>query len=347
MIVIGVGPTQAVRTRRSAVDAVDRRGAWRAHGARRSADGIGELLAGRGARRRAGVGDRGLPARLGLVGAVFDRPGRAVVRVAPQLMGGARAGGRERGESTRSTRSRSPGRRCARASRRCRSRGWPGRARDPVAADHRERPGGRAHPADQRAALAPARPLPELRDPGRGAAPRLAYSVARRLAAAEQTARVRIARDAAPRPRSHPRDRRARARDRRPGRRARAPAAGRARLRHADRRQAGRRDRRHRPLRHRRQARAHRRRRTDPRLLRAHRPPPPRPRRQPPAQLRASPLGVTPAASTPPPPPTSPKTSRGQDQRKPSAASNATSPAASTTSSTTPTSLPTTTICLT
>src|SRR3954464_2656671 len=58
--------------------------------------------------------------------------------------------------------------------------------------------------------------------------------VAGRLARAEQTAQVRIARAGRrPHPRAPPIDRRARARARRPRRRARAAAAGRARLRRA------------------------------------------------------------------------------------------------------------------
>ena len=90
---------------------------------------------------------------------------------------------------------------------------------------------------------------PELEIPPRALIASLAGRTASRgrLARAEQTARVRIARDELRRIRELTRaDRRARARARRARRRARAAAARRARLRRADRGQADRRDRRRR-----------------------------------------------------------------------------------------------------
>ena len=84
--------------------------------------------------------------------------------------------------------------------------------------------------------------------------------IAARLARAEQTARVRIARDELRRIRELTRTINDLAsRTRRARRRARAATARRTRLRRPDRRQAARRDRRRHPLRHRRQARPHRR----------------------------------------------------------------------------------------
>ena len=127
---------------------------------------------------------------------------------------------------------------------------------------------------------------PELSLPG-GAlfSNKWSAKIARRLARAEQTMRVRIARDELRRLRELTADDQgARGRDRRARHRARAAAGRRARLRPADRGQARRRDRRRRPLRNRRQARPSRRHRTDPRQLRTDQPPPPRPRRQPPDQ---------------------------------------------------------------
>ena len=53
---------------------------------------------------------------------VLLRRGEQVVRVAPKLMAGARRSARERCSPMRSMPSQSPGRRCARASTRCRSR---------------------------------------------------------------------------------------------------------------------------------------------------------------------------------------------------------------------------------
>ena len=84
--------------------------------------------------------------------------------------------------------------------------------------------------------------------------------IGRRLARAEQTMRVRIARDELRRLRELTQAIRAlEARDRRPGGPSRAAAAHRARVRALDRGQARRRDRRRRALRHRRQARPRRR----------------------------------------------------------------------------------------
>ncbi len=154
----------------------------------------------------------------------------------------------------------------------------------------------------------------------------------RRLARAEQTMRVRIARDELRRLRELTAlDPGARARDRRARRPGRAAAAVRARVRAADRGQARRRDRRRRPLRHRRQARPGRRARADPGQLRQDQPPPARPRRQPPDQRRDPPRSRSPApAAIPRPATTSPASSqKARPTATPSARSSATSPAAS------------------
>ena len=137
--------------------------------------------------------------------------------------------------------------------------------------------------------------------------------VARRLARAEQTMRVRIARDELRRIRELSQTIKALegeiAAARRPDR---AAAAHRARLRAADRGQARRRDRRRRPVRQRRQARARRRRRSDPGQLRQDQPPPPRPRRQPPDQRDHPPHRRHPPAL----PPRDPGLHRPQTRRR-------------------------------
>ena len=137
--------------------------------------------------------------------------------------------------------------------------------------------------------------------------------IGRRLARAEQTMRVRIARDELRRLREltlavTP----ARARDHRTRRAARAAAAQRAGVRAADRRQARRRDRRRPALRHRGQARPRRRRRADPRQLRQHPTPTTRPGRQPPDQRRAAPRDRHPR----PLPPAHPRLHRPPPQRR-------------------------------
>src|SRR5215218_6959554 len=116
---------------------------------------------------------------------------------------------------------------------------------------------------------------PELTLPG-GAlfSKRWSTRIGRRLARAEQTMRVRIARDELRRLRElHARGPPARARDHRTRHTDRAAAAPAAGVRAADRRQARRRDRRRPALRHRGQARPRRRRRADPRQLGQHAPP--------------------------------------------------------------------------
>ena len=123
--------------------------------------------------------------------------GEAVVRVAPKLTAGARSAARERGKSDAIDAVA-----IARAALR------EGLDTLPVAqlagpeldvrllVDHRERLVAPAHRAEQRPALAPARPLARDRDPARAlTATHWQTRIAARLARAEQTARVRIARD--------------------------------------------------------------------------------------------------------------------------------------------------------
>ena len=155
---------------------------------------------------------------------------------------------------------------------------------------------------------------PELRLPG-GAlfSKKWSTRIARRLARAQQTMRVRIAREELRRlreltlaiNRSGARDHRARRTDR-------AATAQRARVRAADRRQARRRDRRRPALRHSGQARARRRRRADPRQLGQHATSPPRPGRQPSDQRRATPRDRHPRAL----PPAHPRLHRTPAQRR-------------------------------
>src|SRR5215218_2556442 len=152
---------------------------------------------GASARRRAGVGDRGLPARVGRVRAVFDRARRADRARRPQAHGGrasliararqvgldrrvqrrqGRAEGRDREPSRRA-----PGRRGARHSP----------ARRPSRGSDR---GTHRRPAA--AALASARPLARARDPGRALdTSKWLGKISRRLARAQQTTRVRVARE--------------------------------------------------------------------------------------------------------------------------------------------------------
>ena len=142
---------------------------------------------------------------------------------------------------------------------------------------------------------------PELRLPG-GAlfSKKWATRIGRRLARAEQTMRVRIARDELRRLRELTQAINQLEREitatRRPDR---AAAAQRAGVRAADRRQARRRDRRRPALRDLGQARARRRRRADPRQLGQHAAPAARPGRQPPDQRRAAPRDRHPRALPP------------------------------------------------
>ena len=142
---------------------------------------------------------------------------------------------------------------------------------------------------------------PELRLPG-GAlfSKKWSTRIGRRLARAEQTMRVRIARDELRRLRELTAgDQPARARDHRARRADRTAAARRAGVRAADRRQARRRDRRRPALCHTGQARPRRGRRTDPRQLGQHPAPAARPRRQPPDQRGAAPRDRHPRALSP------------------------------------------------
>ena len=132
---------------------------------------------------------------------------------------------------------------------------------------------------------------PELQLPGSSLFyGRWAPRVARRLARAEQTMRVRIARDELRRIRELSQTIKAlEAEIAEPRRRDRAAAAHRARVRTVDGGQARRRDRRRAALRDPSQARPRRRRRADPRQLGQHPATTPRPGRQPPDQRRAAP----------------------------------------------------------
>ena len=174
---------------------------------------------------------------------------------------------------------------------------------------------------------------PELQLPG-GAlfSKKWATRIARRLARAEQTMRVRIARDELRRLRELTQTiNRSSARSPQLVAADRAAAAHRARLRTADRGQARRRDRRRAALRHTGQARPRRRGRADPRQLGQHPAPTPRPGRQPPDQRRASPRHRHPR----PLPPRdarlhrTPSPAKARPPAKRSAASSATSPATS------------------
>jgi transposase len=132
---------------------------------------------------------------------------------------------------------------------------------------------------------------PELRLPG-GAlfSKKWSTRIGRRLARAEQTMRVRIARDELRRLRELTLSiKPPRARDHRARAAARAAVAHRARVRAADRGQAGRRDRRRAALRDGGQARTRGGRRAHPRQLGQHATPPARPGRQPPDQRRTAP----------------------------------------------------------
>jgi hypothetical protein len=258
-----------------------------AHGELRQAAALGAS-----ARRRAGVGDRGLPARVRRVRAVPDRARRADRASRTEAHGG-RAPLITRAWQVRLDRRVQRRSRCAEGRDREPHRGAPGRrgARHSPAGRPSRGSDRRTHRRPAAAALAPARPLARARDPRRGAGHQ---QVAREdlpppRPGPANDARAGRARARAPDRRAHDPHPRTRVRARRARRQLRAAAARRARVRSVDRSQADRRDRGRRPLRHRRQARAHRRSRADPRLLRPDHPPPPGPRRQPPAQLRATP----------------------------------------------------------
>ena len=123
--------------------------------------------------------------------------GERVLRVTTKLMAASRRALASAGSPTASTRSRSPGRRCGKAWMRCRPRSWTGPELDlRLLVDHRERL------IRQRVALNNTLQWhlhdlwPELELPGSSLFyGRWAPRVARRLARAEQTMRVRIARD--------------------------------------------------------------------------------------------------------------------------------------------------------
>ena len=124
--------------------------------------------------------------------------GERVVRVSTRLMAGTRRSSRERGKSpTRSTRSRSPGPRWPRESRRCRRRRWPARSStcgcwSTTASDW----SGRGSALNSTLQWNLHDLWPELTLPGGALFSRKwTTRIARRLARAEQTMRVRIARD--------------------------------------------------------------------------------------------------------------------------------------------------------
>ena len=109
MIVIGADTHKGSHT----LAAVDE-GTGRVRGSREiKADDAGASRRGAlGARagRGAGVGDRGLPARVRRLEQALIAPGERVVRVPPHRMGASRQGSASRASRTRSTRSRSPAR---------------------------------------------------------------------------------------------------------------------------------------------------------------------------------------------------------------------------------------------
>ena len=174
--------------------------------------------------------------------------GERVLRVHDAADGRRRGAKRADAASpTASTRSRSPGRRCAKAWTRLPAAQLDGPELDlRLLVDHRERL------VRQRVALNNTLQWhlhdlwPELQLPGQRAVSRQVGPAHRPPARARRAddARPDRPRRAAPHPRAHPDDQGARSRDRRPGRPDRAAAARRARVRPADRGQARRRDRR-------------------------------------------------------------------------------------------------------
>jgi hypothetical protein len=198
--------------------------------------------------------------------------GERIGRVAPKHMAGARRSSRERGKSD-SIDAFS----VARAALKEGIENLPGAQLDGAAldirllVDHREDLIA-ARTADQQRLRWHLHDLwPELEIPA-GALDTNKWlgKISRRLARAQQATRVRVARARASDHRAHHPGSRAGGRTRRAGRKLRAAAARRARMRPADGSQADRRDRRRRPIRHRRQARTHGRGRADPRLLGQH-----------------------------------------------------------------------------
>ena len=203
------------------------------------------------ARPRAGVGDRGLPARLRRARAVPDRPRRADRSRRPEahgrrkaLFARARQVRLDRRVQRRACRAQGRNRQAPRSAPRRRG------ARHSPAGRPSRGPGRRPRAGSATAALASARPVARARDPAR----RTRHGqVAReglpppRPRRAEHT-RAGRARARAPDHREHQAHPRARSRARRARPGLRAAAARRARLRPAHRRQADRRDRRRRPL---------------------------------------------------------------------------------------------------
>ncbi len=230
--------------------------------------------------------------------------GERVVRVATKLMAGARRGARSRGKSDLID-----ALAVARAAMREGIESLPaaqlaGVELEISAARRSSRaarsPAGRAQ---QRPALEPARPLARAQARRQRAALKkwTSAKIARRLARAEQTARVRIARDELRRLREL-----TAAADALEAEIADLVAQAAPQLLAEpgfgplDRREVDRRDRRRRPLLQRRKARPRRRRCTDPGQLRQDQPPPPRPRRQPPDSTPRSTESRSPApAATP------------------------------------------------
>ena len=340
MIVLGADTHKRSHTL-AAVDGGDRRAGRRADG-RRSAPRASPrcVRLGARARRRAGVGARGLPACLGRLGAVSDRARRARRARGAEADGRTRVAARASAASpTASTRSRSRGRRCAKASRRCRPRSWTGPSSRSGCSSIIASAWSPAHRAQQHAALASARPLARAqaarrravlrqlvdhaspagwRAPSRRCAsgsPATSCGRIRELTAADQ-ARSRPSSPAcvaavAPQLLAEPGcgpltaakligEIAGAERFASDAKLARAAGVG--------------------PI---------------PAQLRQHQPPPPRPRRQPPAQLRAATASPSPAPRCDPETRDyiARKTRRRQDPpAKPSAASSATSPAASGTS---------------
>ena len=199
MIVIGADTHKRTHTF-AAVDAATGELLRRADGRRRRARDHAALLRwARGARRRAGVGDRGLPARVGRAWSGFwSARGERVVRVAPKLMAGARRGARERGKSDRID-----ALAVARAALREGVDALPAAHLDGaeleirLLVDHRERPGRRALALSNAPALASARSLARARAarPARWTRRSWLARLARRLARRRADRRVRIARD--------------------------------------------------------------------------------------------------------------------------------------------------------
>ena len=343
MIVLGADTHKRSHTI-AAVVCGDGRGARREDGRGRRARVRGAAGLGARARRASGSGRlRTAGTSPGPLERFLIGRGERVVRVATKLMADARRGAPDaRASPTASTRSRSPGPRCAKDSTRCRPRTLDGPELDlRLLVDHRERLVRAPRRAQQHAAMAPARPLARARASGRRAVlGKWSTRIGRRLARAEQTdARPDRPRRAAATARADPGSIKALEPEIAELVAAVAPQLlCRARLRTADRGQARRRDRRRRPLRDRRQARPRRRPGADPGQLGQDQPPPPRPRRQPPDSTPPSTASRSPApAATPKPATTSTANApKARPPAKPSAASNATSPAASGTSSNRP-----------